>query len=209
MRGLLKWSLLVATVAATQWFVGASPAAACWGCRRACCYYSVAPCYNYCSQGWYNTSSCGCASYGCGTCSYSSYGCNTCGYGYGCNSCGYGSGYGCNTYGSGYGCNSCGSGYGCNSCGSGYGCNSCGSGGCGVGTCCHDSVQPDIALRQCRIAYFDSHYSVWVEVDVLVPYYEAAVGLSTCAKVPGDGYQRGWITQVATIPNVGPPQFHP
>ena len=163
MRGVVRWSLLLATVAAAQWFIGTSAAEAAWGCRRACCYYTASPCY----------------SYGCGLCGYGS-----CGYG----SCGYGSGL------CGYG--SCGYGY------AGYS-----VGPVGLGTCCHDAVQLDIAVRQCRVAYFNPHYSTWVEVDVMVPYYEAAVGLSTCALIPNVGYQRGWITKVFTIPNVNAPRF--
>jgi hypothetical protein len=174
----MKWSLLVAALAVTQWFVASSTAEACWGCGRAGCYYTASPC---CSSGY-------------GLCGYGSYGYGSCGYG------GYGS----------YGYGSCGYGLG------GYG--GCGLGGCdggysigpvGLGTCCHDSVQLDIAVRQCRVAYFDPHYSVWVEADVMVPYYEAAVGLSTCALIPNVGYKRGWITQVFTIPNVGAPKFVP
>jgi hypothetical protein len=66
-------------------------------------------------------------------------------------------------------------------------------------------VQLDIALRQCKLAYFNPHYSTWIEVDAMVPYYEAVKGVSTCSKVPGLGYVRGWIAEVYDIPRVFPP----
>ena len=91
---------------------------------------------------------------------------------------------------------------------------------CGRGCCysCYNSCYtscytpvwtPDIALRQCKGTYFNVPFSVWTEVDVMVPFYQAAVGLTTDAWVPGMGDARVWITEVYTVPRVSPPPFKP
>lgn len=69
-------------------------------------------------------------------------------------------------------------------------------------------VQPiPWATRQCRGVYFDTGYSAWFEVDVMVPYKVAQIGLSYVAEVPHVGYVRVWIKKVFKIPQVGPPEF--
>jgi hypothetical protein len=69
-------------------------------------------------------------------------------------------------------------------------------------------VAPAAPMRQCRGTYFDTAYSTWCEVDVLVPFHLAAVGTSYDAFIPRVGSRvQVWITHVYTIPRVKPPEF--
>ncbi len=96
------------------------------------------------------------------------------------------------------------------------GCCSCYSSCCAMPVVVAPLVPPppvpnyfDVGLRQCRGMYFDPAFSVWTQVDVLVPYYEAAPGLSTFSFIPGIGNTRVWIADVYMLPHVAPPPFGP
>jgi hypothetical protein len=155
-----------------------APAFAGWG--RCCCCSS---CCSSCS--------------GCYSC-YGCYGCGSCCYSYP-SSCGY-----CCPSSCGYSCpSSCG--YGCpSSCNNNYGaCNqaSCGNYDCGA------VVPVSLAVRQVKGAYFNVCFSTWVEVDVMVPAWQAMVGVSAYARVPAVGDVRVWITEVYAVPKVNAPKF--
>jgi hypothetical protein len=65
-----------------------------------------------------------------------------------------------------------------------------------------------LPLRQVKGAYFNTYFSTWVQADVMVPAWQACVGVSTFARVPAVGNARVWITDVPTQPQVGPPVFN-